>query len=170
MPQGYGDSTKFAIGQDSHAFEEKFGKPLILGGVVFDDGKCPGMRANSDGDVVLHALTNAVSGITCRNILGSVADKMCQSGITDSKEYLKVALADLEQKNLEITHVSFTMECLRPKISPKADEMRQSIADILGITPDCVGITATTGEGLTAFGKGEGIMVFCVLSTKEKSI
>ncbi len=157
-------NTKFSIGQDSHAFEEQTEKPLILGGVFFDG--YPGMKANSDGDVVLHALTNAVSGITCRNILGSIADKMCKSGITDSAEYLKVALDDLKSLGMEIVHVSFTMECLRPKISPKVQEMRESIAALLGITPDCVGITATTGEGLTAFGKGEGIMVFCVLSCR----
>lgn len=156
------EDIRVAIGQDSHAFEKQEGKPLILGGVVFEG--CPGMRANSDGDVVLHALTNAVSGITCRNILGSVADKMCKSGITDSAEYLKVALDDLKQKKMKIKHVSFTMECLRPKISPKADEIRRSIAGLLGIDADNVGITATTGEGLTAFGKGEGIMVFCIIT------
>jgi 2-C-methyl-D-erythritol 2,4-cyclodiphosphate synthase len=65
---------------------------------------------------------------------------------------------------MTISHLSITMECLRPKISPKVDEMRKSIGDLLGISPDCVGITATTGEGLTAFGKGEGIMVFCILT------
>lgn len=68
---------KAAIGQDSHRFEEGYGKPLILGGVVFS-GEV-GLLANSDGDVVLHAITNAVSGITGRNILGRVADEMCQS-------------------------------------------------------------------------------------------
>ena len=81
------DNVKVSIGQDSHAFEESNGKPLILGGVVFEG--YPGMRANSDGDVVLHSITNAVSGVTCRNILGKPADEMCKSGITDSAEYLK---------------------------------------------------------------------------------
>ena len=66
---------KAAIGQDSHRFEETPGKRLILGGVVFP-GEV-GLLANSDGDVVLHAITNAVSGITGRNILGRVADEMC---------------------------------------------------------------------------------------------
>ena len=66
---------KAAIGQDSHRFEESLGKPLILGGVVFPGE--PGLLANSDGDVVLHAITNAVSGITGQNILGKIADEMC---------------------------------------------------------------------------------------------
>ncbi len=67
---------KVSIGQDSHRFEtNNINKPLILGGVLFEGEQ--GMSANSDGDVVLHAVTNAISGITCRNVLGEVADKMC---------------------------------------------------------------------------------------------
>lgn len=59
---------KVAIGQDSHRFDfENKGKKLILGGVVFENE--PPMKANSDGDVILHAITNAISGITCVNIL-----------------------------------------------------------------------------------------------------
>lgn len=80
---------KVAIGQDSHRFcEEENGKKLILGGVPIDG--CPGLSGNSDADVILHALTNAISGITCVNILGKVADDLClKEGITDSSVYLK---------------------------------------------------------------------------------
>ena len=69
---------KASIGQDSHRFDlqEKEG-PFILGGIVFEN--MPALAANSDGDAVFHAITNAISGITCRNILGKVADEMCQS-------------------------------------------------------------------------------------------
>ena len=85
---------KASIGQDSHRFDlQEKEKPFILGGIVFEN--MPALAANSDGDAVFHAITNAISGITCRNILGKVADEMCQSGITDSREYLKVALQDL---------------------------------------------------------------------------
>lgn len=59
---------KVAIGQDSHRFDiENKEKKLILGGVVFENELS--MKANSDGDVILHAITNAISGITCKNIL-----------------------------------------------------------------------------------------------------
>lgn len=70
---------KVSIGQDSHRFnfDDVGKKKLILGGVVFDGE--PPMDANSDGDVVLHAITNAISGITCINILGKVADEMCKN-------------------------------------------------------------------------------------------
>jgi ygbB family len=153
---------KAAIGQDSHRFEESPGKPLILGGVVFPGE--PGLLANSDGDVVLHAITNAVSGITGQNILGKIADEMCRSGITDSAEYLRKALEFMQGR---VSHVSLSMECLRPKISPMIPEMREHIAGLLGVEPSAIGITATTGEGLTDCGKGLGISVLCILTAED---
>lgn len=153
---------KVAIGQDSHRFDfENKDKQLILGGVVFDGHV--GLLGNSDADVVLHAITNAVSGITCKNILGKVSDDMCKSGITDSEEYLKEALKYLENK---IEHLSISIECKTPKITPLIEKMRENIARILDVTPNQIGITATTGEGLTEFGKGEGISVFCILTVQ----
>lgn len=150
---------KVGIGQDSHRFDfEDKDKKLVLGGIVFEG---PAMSANSDGDVVLHAITNAISGVTCKNILGEVADNMCKNGIIDSKEYLKEALKYLDSK---IEHISITIEGKVPKISPKVEEMRESIAELLKIETLQVGITATTGEGLTEFGKGNGISVFAVLT------
>lgn len=150
---------KVGIGQDSHRFEtENTNKKLILGGVTFEG---PAMSANSDGDVVLHAITNAISGVTCKNILGEVADNMCRNGITDSREYVKEALKYLNEK---IEHISITIEGKTPKISPKVEEMRQSIAELLKIETTQIGITATTGEGLTEFGKGNGISVFAILT------
>lgn len=154
---------KTAIGQDSHRFEENMGKPLMLGGVLFEGER--GLLANSDGDVVLHAVTNAVSGITCVNILGAPADRLCQSGITDSAVYLQEALKSLRG---EICHLSISIECLQPKITPMIPAMRERIAALLGVAPSAVGITATTGEGLTDFGRGLGISVFCILTVEEE--
>ena len=151
-----------AIGQDSHRFEKEYGKPLILGGVVFPEEQ--GLSANSDGDVVLHAITNAISGITCRNILGVVADEMCRSGITNSAEYLREALKSLEGR---ISHLSVSIECMHPKISPMIPTMRESIAGLLDIQPQQVGITATSGEGLTDCGRGLGISVLCILTVED---
>jgi 2-C-methyl-D-erythritol 2,4-cyclodiphosphate synthase len=153
---------KTGIGQDSHAFE-KNNKPLLLAGIDFSYKQ--GLRANSDGDVLLHALTNAISSITGVNILGAKADKLCQQGITDSSEYLKLALADL--KNIELQHIAIAIECLVPKISPKIDAMKINLANLLNLNVDDIGITATTGEGLTAYGKGEGIQEFCIVSAMK---
>lgn len=153
---------KVAIGQDSHRFDfDDKNKKLILGGVIFE-GSTP-LSGNSDADVVLHSITNAVSGITCKNILGKVADDMCKSGITDSEEYLKEALKYLNEK---IVHLSISIECKTPKISPKIEDMRKNIARILNISENSVGITATTGEGLTEFGRGNGISVFSIITVE----
>ena len=121
------------------------------------------MTGNSDADVVLHSITNAVSGITCKNILGKVADEMCQNGIIDSEEYLKEALKYLNEK---IVHLSISIECKKPKITPKIEEMRENIARILNISQNCIGITATTGEGLTEFGKGNGISAIAIITVE----
>lgn len=152
--------VKVSIGQDSHRFDfDNTEKKLVLGGVTFDGAP---LLANSDGDVVLHALTNAVSSITGVNILGAIADKIyLEDGITDSRAYLMEALKYFKGT---ITHVSFSIECSVPKLSPGIPEMKKSIASLLNINESSVGITATTGEGLTDFGRGLGIQCFCILT------
>lgn len=154
------------IGQDSHRFGEPCGDTLIrLGGIDIPFDKP--IEANSDGDVVYHAITNAISGFTGVNILGGAADKIClEHGIKDSRVYIDKALEYLTEG--KIIHCSITIECLRPKLMPHIPAMKESIGKALGIPSASVGITATTGEGLTGFGRGEGIQVFCILTfTKE---
>ena len=146
---------KVAIGQDSHRIDRNNKeKKLILGGIEFQEDYS--LSANSDGDVI--------SGITCQNILGKIADDMCKNGITDSEEYLKEALKSLKEK---IVHLSISIECFTPRISPRIEEMRKNIARILQIEENCIGITATTGEGLTEAGKGNGISVLTCLTTES---
>ena len=155
---------KVGIGQDSHRFKETSeDKKLVLGGVEFEDQLS--MDANSDGDVVLHAITNAISGVTCQNILGKISDEMClKQGILDSEAYVKEALKYL---NGRIVHLSISIECKVPKISPKIEEMRKKIARILQIGENSIGITATSGEGLTECGKGKGISVFACITVED---
>ncbi len=150
---------KTGLGQDSHAFCDT-NKPLVLAGVVFDYPK--GLNANSDGDVVLHSITNAVSSITGVNVLGAKADALHKQGVTDSAEYLKLAFNDLS--DWKIQHIAISIECLHPKISPMIEKMKFNIAKLLDIAPEDVGITATTGEELTEFGKGGGIQVFSIIT------
>ncbi|MEK7833009.1 MAG: 2-C-methyl-D-erythritol 2,4-cyclodiphosphate synthase [Acidobacteriota bacterium] len=155
---------KVGIGQDSHRFDSMVeGKTLVLGGIVFE-GESP-LQGNSDADVVLHSITNAVSSITGVNVIGKLSDAMCREGITDSMEYLKVALSHLD--GYQITHVAVTIECKAPMISPKIAQMKDTISRMMGISPKDVGITATTGEGLTAFGRGEGIQAISIVTAME---
>ena len=156
------------VGQDSHAFDLKTScEHIMLAGVKIPHDHP--YLANSDGDVVLHAITNAISGFTCINILGGIADKMClEDGIKDSREYLKVALDDLKKiEGASIVHVSLTIECKRPKLMPHMEAMRLSLSTLLNIPASHIGITATTGEGLTSFGRGEGMQVFALLTLRS---
>ena len=153
--------VKTGLGLDSHRFiAGDSDKPFVLGGLVFDDA--PALDGNSDADVILHALTDAISGITGKTVIGAVADRMCREGITDSQAYLKVALTDLG--GWRISHVSIALECLRPKIDPKVPALRKSIADLLGVGIGDVCVTATTGEGLTDCGRGLGIHASVVVT------
>lgn len=155
---------KVGIGQDSHRFDfDDRDKKLILAGVEFEE-HAP-LLGNSDADVVLHAVTNAISGVTGVNILGKISDKMClENGIKDSTAYLKEALLYLGE--LKIVHISISIECSTPKISPKIDEMKKSLSRLLNLETKNIGITATTGEGLTAFGQGLGIQTFCCVTVE----
>ncbi len=157
---------RMSIGQDSHRFEPSDSpKPLVLGGVCISDHR--GLKGNSDADVVLHAITNAVSGISGENILGAVSDEMClKQGITDSRAYLKRALETLGERKL--VHVSVSVEAKRPKLASHVPAIRKKLAELLDLPIDCVGFTATTGEGLTAFGRGEGIQAFVVLTAMDQ--
>jgi len=154
---------RVAIGQDSHRFDfNDTEKKLVLGGVVFEGE--PPLEGNSDADVILHSVTNAISGITCVNILGKISDDLClKQGIKDSTVYLKEALKYLNGK--KIVHLSISIECLKPKISPKIPEIRKSLSALLDLSEESIGITATTGEGLTQFGQGLGIQVFSCVTT-----
>lgn len=156
---------KTGIGQDSHRFDfEDKNKSLVLANVIFPHE--PPLQGNSDADVMLHAVTNAISGITGVNILGKIADDLCDQGITNSVVYLQEALKYLGK--WEICHISCSIEAKRPKITPKIAEMRVRLSQLLNLTIDDIGITATTGEGLTAFGRGEGIQVICIATAMNK--
>ena len=153
------------IGQDSHAFAETGEGPIKLCGVDIPFDRA--FRAKSDGDVALHAITNAISGYTGVNILGGAADKIClEHGIKDSTVYLAEALKYME--GAEIIHCSMTIECLRPKLKEFIPSMKEKTGQLLGIPASSVGITATTGEGLTGFGRGEGVQVFVILTIKKE--
>jgi len=151
---------RIGFGQDSHRYKSK-GKNLVLGGVNFEKIK---VSANSDGDAAIHALCNALEQAIGNNSFSTYADKMCQKGITDSKEYLKIAVIHIEKAGYKINNIGLSFECQVPQILPVAERMRKILAPILKIKKNQIGINATSGEKLTAFGKGEGVQVFAIVS------
>jgi 2-C-methyl-D-erythritol 2,4-cyclodiphosphate synthase len=158
--------VRTGIGQDSHRFlPPDSSKPCVIAGVIFDG--VPGFNANSDGDVVFHAICNAISSLTGILILGDIADDLClKDGITDSEVYLIEAMKTLGKQ--KVSHVAVTIEAKKPKFKAFLLEMRASIARVMGLDVSQVGITATTGEGLTDFGCGDGVQCFAIVTTEEK--
>lgn len=151
---------RIGIGQDSHKFIDN--KPLVLGGVSIPDH--PGLFGNSDGDAILHALCNAISSAVGKGSLGTYADKLClKENVTDSKEYLKAVFKTLEDNNFKINNISISIEAKTPKIERYSSAMKDAIVEVLKIDASRIGITATTGEGLTAFGRGEGVAVIAMV-------
>jgi 2-C-methyl-D-erythritol 2,4-cyclodiphosphate synthase len=154
------------IGQDSHRFlPSDSSKLCIIAGIIFHDA--PGFNANSDGDVVFHAICNAITSLTHVLILGGIADDLClKDGITDSEIYLQEAIKTLGKQT--ITHVAITIEGKKPKFKSRLLEMRENIARVMRLDPSQVGVTATSGEGLTDFGCGEGVQAFAIVTTREE--
>ncbi len=157
--------TRTGLGQDSHRFlPSDSTKPCVIAGLIVEDA--PGLNANSDGDVVFHAICNAISSVTGTLILGAIADDLClKDGITDSEVYLLEALKTLGAQ--KISHVAISIEAKRPKLKPLIMAMRENIARVMKLDVSQVGITATSGEGLTDFGCGEGIQAFVIITTHE---
>ncbi len=146
---------RVGIGQDSHRFSNSK-KPLILGGVKVT--LTGGFSGNSDGDVVLHSLCNALSSAIGGDSLSTWSDAMCEAGIADSKKYVGQIFKKIRQLKYRVENVSIAVEAKKPYIELKiAQKMKENIAKLLGIKKEQVGITFTSGEGLTPFGKGEGV-------------
>lgn len=154
------------IGQDSHRFlSDDSSKPCVVGGLIFDGA--PGLDADSDGDVVVHAICNAISSLSGVPILGGIARDLChKDGITDSRVYLEKAIATLDGQ--VIVHVAISIEGKRPSFQARSDEMRKVVAKLLDLEFAQVGITFTSGDGLTDFGCGEGLQCFCIVTTVEE--
>lgn len=142
------------IGEDSHKFSSNK-KPLVLAGVEIEN--LPALEADSDGDVVIHALCNAISSALGKGSLGTYATKMCKRGVKDSRLYLKKVLAEMTKREMGIRQCSISIEAARPKIDPLVPKMKKSLGELLNLPEIKMGITATSGEKLTPFGKGEAV-------------
>lgn len=153
---------RVGFGQDSHRFSDDKNKPLILGGVIIEGER--GLESNSDGDPIIHALCAAIEQALGGENFSTYADKMCKNGIIDSVEYLKVAKEHLRESGYRIGNLGISVEAKSPRIIPLAAKIKERLGDVLEIEARQIGINATTGEGLTAFGLGEGIQVFAVVN------
>lgn len=136
---------KIGFGWDSHAF--KPGVPLKIGGIAFDHPA--GLAGHSDGDVLLHAITDALLGAVAVGDIGSFfppGDPRWKDA--DSAVFLGTALEEIRNAGYRIANIDTTLVLAEPKIGPVAEKMRERVAELLQIDPGCVGIKAKTPEGL----------------------
>jgi 2-C-methyl-D-erythritol 2,4-cyclodiphosphate synthase len=136
---------RIGYGWDSHEFQA--GIPLKIGGVTLAHPK--GLGGHSDGDVLLHALTDALLGAVAAPDIGSLfppSDPQWKGA--DSAVFLREALKRVRAAGYAVVNVDSTLILAAPKIGPHAAAIREHVAELLGVPADCVGLKAKTPEGL----------------------
>ena len=148
--------TAFRIGQgfDVHAFSD--GNHVMLGGVRIAHVR--GLAAHSDGDVLLHALCDALLGALALGDIGHhfPPDDPAWAG-ADSRDLLRSVLGLVTEAGYRVGNVDSTVICERPKLAPHLASMRTRIAEDLAVDPSCISVKATTTERLGFCGREEGI-------------
>jgi len=147
-------------GIDVHGFAES--RPLILGGVrIAETG---GLEGHSDADAVLHALTDALLGAVGAGDIGEYfpsSDDRWKGA--SSRVFVEEAVRLVKGKDAVISNIDITIIAQRPRLSSHRSAIRESVATISGVEPDCVNIKATTTDGLGFTGRGEGICAFATV-------
>lgn len=151
-------------GFDAHAF--KPGDRLVLGGVEIPHDR--GLEAHSDGDVVLHALCDALLGAAGLGDIGRhfPPDDTAYENI-DSRILLRRVVDLVVSAGLQIGNADITIIAQEPRMAPHTDAMRENIRGDLGLEPSRVNIKATTTERMGFTGRGEGIAVFAIVLLQD---
>lgn len=153
------------IGQgfDVHAFET--GAHVTIGGVVIPHDQ--GLKAHSDGDVLLHALADALLGAAALGDIGHLfPDTSPEWAGADSRVLLRTVIARVAEQGFRVVNVDSTVIAQAPRMAPHVEAMRHNIAEDLSVDPHCVSVKATTTERLGFTGRGEGIaaQAVCLLA------
>ena len=151
-------------GYDAHRFLT--GRPLVLGGVRIEHDQ--GLEAHSDGDVVLHALTDSLLGAAGLGDIGShFSDQNEAFKDIDSRILVRRTLQMLREKGLSVRNVDITFVAQAPKLAAFVPIMRRRIAEDLGVEESKVNVKATTTERMGFTGRGEGIASYAVALLNE---
>ena len=163
-------ATRIGFGWDSHEF--KPGIPLKIGGVALPHNK--GLGGHSDGDVLLHAITDALLGAIGAPDIGTLfppSDPQWKGA--DSVVFLNEALKRVRSAGYAIGNVDSSLILLAPKLGPHAGAIRAHLAKLLGIATDCVGLKAKTPEGIGTDGAAIAnvvVLLESVVATPKKSV
>ncbi len=154
-------------GYDVHQLAE--GLPLVLGGVKIPHTK--GCVAHSDGDVLIHALCDALLGALSLGDIGQhFPDTSDDYKGIDSKILLARVVEMIRDRGWSVVNVDVTLLAQKPKIAPFVLRMRQALADVMGLSVDRVSVKATTTERLGFVGREEGVAAYatCLLTTIDR--
>jgi 2-C-methyl-D-erythritol 2,4-cyclodiphosphate synthase len=145
---------RIGLGIDAHALEE--GVPLVLGGVTFASDH--GLAGHSDGDVVAHALIDALLGAAGLGDIGSLfPSSAARWEGADSLDLLRDAYAQVREAGFELVNADCVLIGEEPRIAARREEMRGRLAAALDVSPDRVNVRATTTDRLGFAGRGEGL-------------
>ena len=159
-------AMRIGTGYDVHAFGE--GDHVMLGGVRIAHAR--GVLAHSDGDVLIHALCDALLGALALGDIGKYfppSDERWRGA--DSRELLRAVVAMLRERGWRAGNIDSVVVCERPKLAPHIEAMRTLLASDLGIDVSAVGIKATTSEKLGFTGREEGIAAHAVVLLERLS-
>jgi 2-C-methyl-D-erythritol 2,4-cyclodiphosphate synthase len=150
---------RIGIGYDVHPLVK--GRRLVLGGVEVPFEK--GLAGHSDADVLIHAVMDALFGAAGLKDIGChFPDSDASYKDISSLLLLQRTNQMIQAKGWQIVNIDSTILAQRPKLAPYNDQMRQKMAQTLGLSAEQVGIKATTSEGLGFAGRGEGIAAYAV--------
>ncbi len=157
-------------GYDIHRFEEKPSKNYItLGGVQIPYER--GLIAHSDGDVVIHAICDALLGACALGDIGKhFPDTATENKDKNSREFLRNIMQKVNVKGYSVANVDVSIIAQTPKLAPHILPMQELLAQDLQISLDQVNVKATTNEGLDAVGNRQGIAVHAVALLEKKAI
>ena len=157
---------RIGIGNDTHRLAE--GRPLVLGGVRITADR--GAEGHSDGDVLAHALADAILGALCEGDLGvHFPDNDPQWKDADSLQLLVRVNRLAHDRGFKVVNADATITLERPKLREHIAAMRESLARTLDVDQGCVSVKAKTGEGLDAVGRGEAVTVQAVVLLSDES-
>lgn len=146
-------------GFDSHRFVD--GVPLVLGGVRIPHAQ--GLAAHSDGDVIIHALCDALLGAAALGDIGKhFPDTSDEFENIDSRILLRGVRRRLDEAGYRLVNADVTVVAQLPRLGPHIGEMRENLATDLAVSATCISIKATTTEGMGYTGRGEGIATHAV--------
>ncbi len=158
-------SFRVGSGHDTHRLAE--GRPLVIGGVRIDHPRGP--VAHSDGDVVLHAVTDALLGAAGLGDIGELfPDTDPRWKDADSRLFLAEALESLNQRGWRAVNLDVTVFVQEPKLGPVKAAIRDRLAELLRLPADCVNVKAKTGEKVGHIGRGEAIGCHAVVLIQKQ--